>query len=154
MWLGTEWIATLKYDMECDSLQWITLGCKGTEWIAMWSFCYETWWEMIPFFNVNYQNVDWELEALEIFCRTHCAAVEGPAYRNGQIWPVAGDGKSGRWGGTVSEGERSNCDLDRKTFLYSDLLNLCLRQKFNITEFFPDRIVFFDDNNSRYKVIG
>ena len=42
------------------------------------------------------EDVDRALEAFEIVYRTHGAAVEGLAYRNGHSWPVVGDGKSGR----------------------------------------------------------
>ena len=67
---------------------------------------------------------------------------------------MVGDGKSGRWGGARSKGEVHECDLDRKMLLHSDLLNMCLKRKHNITEFFPDKIMFFGDKNSRYKIMG
>ena len=39
-------------------------------------------------------------------------------------------------------------------FLYSDMLNLFLKQKREITEFFPYTTVIFDENNSPYEVMG
>ena len=42
------------------------------------------------------------------------------------------------------KGKGSECDLERKMFLHSDLLNLCLKRKRDITELFPDTIAFFD----------
>ena len=32
----------------------------------------------------------------------------------------------------------------KKMFLHSDLLKLCLKKKWNINEFFPDTTVFYD----------
>ena len=63
------------------------------------------------------------------------------------------DGKSGRWGGARSKSELRECNLDRKMFLHSDMLKLYLKQKFNITEFFLDMILFFDENNLHYEVM-
>ena len=39
-------------------------------------------------------------------------------------------------------------------FLHSDMLELCLKQKHDITKFLPGTIVFLDDKRSRYKVMG
>ena len=94
------------------------------------------------------------LEALDIVYHAHGMNVEGLADWNGKIRPVVGDGKSGRWGGARSKGEGRECVLDRKMLLHSDILNLCLKQKRNITEFFPDTIVFSDKNNFRCKAMG
>ena len=55
--------------------------------------------------------------------------------------------KSGRWVGARSKGKGCECDIDRNMFFHSDLLNLCLKQKNNITELLSDTIMFFDDKN-------
>ena len=57
------------------------------------------------------------------------------------------DGKSGRWEGAQSKGVGHECDLDRKMFLYSDLLKFCLKQNQDITKLFPDNVLFLDENN-------
>ena len=59
-----------------------------------------------------------------------------------------------RWGGTRSKGEGRECGFDRIIFLHSDLLKFFLKQKYNITKFSPDTIVFIDENNSRHKLMG
>ena len=94
------------------------------------------------------------MDALKIFYCAHCAAVEGLSDRNGHRQRVMGDGKSGRWGGAQSNGERCECDLDLKMFLHSDLLKLCLKRNLEITNFFPDTIVFLDENNYHYELMG
>ena len=88
-----------------------------------------------------------------VYC-AHGMAVDGLADWNGHRLPVVGDGESGRWGGARSKGEGRECVLGRKMLLHSDILNLCLKQKRNITEFFPDTIAFSDKNNFRYKEMG
>ena len=67
---------------------------------------------------------------------------------------MVGDGKSGRWGGALSKGEGRKCKIDQKMFLYSNLLKLCLKRNQDITKFFQDTIVFLDEKNLRYKVMG
>ena len=57
--------------------------------------------------------------------------------------------KSGRWVGARSKGGGHKCDFDWKILLHSDLFNLGLRQKYDITKLFLDVIVFLDDNKLR-----
>ena len=61
--------------------------------------------------------------------------------------------KSGSWGGVQSKGEADEANFYQEMFLYSDLLKVCLKEKHNITKFF-NMIMFLDENNSRYKVMG
>ena len=84
------------------------------------------------------QDVDLALKALEVVYLANGAAVEGLANRNVHIWKVVGEGKSISWGGARTKGKGRECKLTKKMFLHSDLLNLCLKKKHNITEFFPD----------------
>ena len=69
-WLGTEWIASWQYAMECDRRQQIRLWHKLAEWIATWRFCYKTWWEIIAFFNNNYQRCWSSIESV-VNCLPH-----------------------------------------------------------------------------------
>ena len=80
----------------------------------------------------NIKYVDWSLEAFKIFYHDNEAAVDILGDRNEHIWPVLGGGKSGRWGGAQSKGEGRCCNIDKKHFLHSDLLKLCLKKKHNI----------------------
>ena len=75
-------------------------------------------------------------------------------------WQIRMDTDNGWWvmrkvgdGEVRSKGEGRKCDLDQKMFLHSDLLKLCLKQNGDITKFFPDTIVFLDENNSHYKAV-
>ena len=90
------------------------------------------------------QDVDLALKALEIFYRANGAAVEGLADRNVHRRKVLGEGKSVSWGGSRTKGKGRECELTKQMFLHSDLLNLCLKKKHNISEFFPDTTVFYD----------
>ena len=47
---------------------------------------------------------------------------------------------------------REVSEILTKMFLPSDLLKLFLKRKCNITEFFTDTTVFFDDRNLHYEV--
>ena len=67
------------------------------------------------------------MEALETVYCAHGMAVGGLADWNGHRLPVVGDGESGRWGGARSKGEGRKCKFDRKMFLHSYLLELCLK---------------------------
>ena len=95
--------------------------------------------------------VDQALESLEIVYRVHAVAVEGLADQNGHIQHVVGDGKGGRWEVAWSKCEGCEWNIERNMFLRSDLLKLYLNQKRNITEYFPDVIMFLDEKNSRYE---
>ena len=82
------------------------------------------------------EEVDLELKAQ--------AAVEGLADRNGHIQKVVGEGKSVSWGGAWTKGKGNECKITKYMFLHSDLLKQCLKKKHNITEFFQDTTVFYD----------
>ena len=88
------------------------------------------------------QDVDLALKVLEIVYRANGAAVEGLASRNGDRQKVVGEGKSVSWGGARTKGKGREYKLTKKMFLHSDLLNLCLKKKHNISEFLPDTTVF------------
>ena len=82
------------------------------------------------------------MKALEIVYRANGDAVEGLADRNGHRRKVVGEGKSVSWGGARTKGMERDYELTKKMFLHSDLLNLCLKKKHNISEFLPDTTVF------------
>ena len=88
------------------------------------------------------QDVDLALKALEIVYRANGAAVEGLADRNGHRRKVVGEGKSVSWGGARTKGKGRKCKRTKNMFLHSDLLNLCLKKKRKINEFFPDTTVY------------
>ena len=90
------------------------------------------------------QDVDLALKASEIVYYENEASVEGLDDRNGHRRKVVGEGKSVSWGGARTKGKGRECELTKKMFLHSDLLKLCLKKKRNITEFFPDKTVFYD----------
>ena len=90
------------------------------------------------------QDVDLALKALEMVYRENGAAVEGMDDRNGHIQKVVGEGESVSWGGARIKGKGRECELTKKMFLHSDMLKLCLKEKHNIAEFFPDTTVFYD----------
>ena len=90
------------------------------------------------------EDVDLALKALEIVDRANGAAVERLADRNGHIWKVVGEGESVSMGGARTKGKGRECELTKKMFLRIDMLRLCLKKKYNITEFFPDTTVFYD----------
>ena len=88
------------------------------------------------------KDVDLALKVLEIVYRKNGAAVEGIADRNGHICKEVGEGKSVSWGGAQTKGEGRECELTKNIFFHSSLLQLCLKKKQKITEFFPDTTVF------------
>ena len=55
---------------------------------------------------------------------------------------MVGEGGSGSWGGARTKGEVHECELTKNMFFHSDLLQMCLKKKRKITEFFPDTTVF------------
>ena len=83
------------------------------------------------------EDVDLALKTSEIFYRKNGAAVEGLADRNGHISKEVGEGESVSWGGARTKGEGRECELTKNMFIHNDLLQLCLKKKHNITEFFP-----------------
>ena len=90
--------------------------------------------------------IDYEdplLKASEIAYRENGAAVEGLADINGHVFKEEGEGKSVSWGGAQTKGEGRECELTRNLVFHSDLLQLCLKKKQKITEFFPDTTVFY-----------
>ena len=54
---------------------------------------------------------------------------------------VVGEGESGSWGGAQTKGELHECKLTKNTFFQSYYLQLCMKKKRKITEFFFDTIV-------------
>ena len=90
------------------------------------------------------QDVDLALKVLENFYCAHGDSVEGLADRNGHRRKVVGEGKSVSWGGAGTKGKGREWELTKKMFLHSDLLNLFLKKKHNISEFFPDTTGFYD----------
>ena len=90
------------------------------------------------------QDVDLALMALEIVYRANGDTVEGLADSNGHRRKVVGEGKSVSWEGARTKGKGRECKLTKKMFLHSDLLKLCLKEKRNINELFPDTTVFYN----------
>ena len=90
------------------------------------------------------EDVDLALKALGIFYRKNGASVEGLADRNGHRRKVVGEGKSVSWGGARTKGKGRECERNKKMFLHSDLLKLCLKKKRKINELLPDTTVFYD----------
>ena len=90
------------------------------------------------------EDVDLALKTLEIVYRKNGAAVEGLLDRNGHRSIEVGDGENVSWGGTKTKGEVRECEPTKKMFFNNDLLQLCLKKKRKITEFFPETIVFYD----------
>ena len=88
------------------------------------------------------EYADMALEALEIVCCEIGDAVEGLADRNVQIQKLLVEGKSVSWGGARIKGEKREFELTKNMFLHGDLLKLCLRKKYNITELFSDITMF------------
>ena len=84
------------------------------------------------------------MKVLEIFYCANGATVDVMADRNGHRRKVVGEGKSVNWGGARTKGKERECELTKNTFLHSDLLKLCLKEKQKINEFFPDT-TFFND---------
>ena len=74
------------------------------------------------------QDVDLALKALETVYRANGAAVEGLADRNGHRRNEVGEGKRVSWGGARTKGEGRKCELTKKMFFHSDLLQLCQKK--------------------------
>ena len=51
---------------------------------------------------------------------------------------VVGEGESGSWRGARTKGEVNECKITKNMLFQSDFLQLCLKKKRNITEFFPE----------------
>ena len=90
------------------------------------------------------QDVDLALKVLENLYSANGASVEELADRNGHRQKFVGEGKSVSWGGAQTKGKERECKSTKNMFLNSDLLKLCLKKKHNITEFFPDTTIFYD----------
>ena len=90
------------------------------------------------------KDVDLVLKALEIFYHANGAAGEGLTDRNGHRRKELGKGKRVSWGGARTKGVGRECELTKKMFFHNYFLQLCLKKKRNITEFFPDTTVFYD----------
>ena len=65
---------------------------------------------------------------------------------------VVGEDKSVSWGGAKTKGEVHECEITKNMLSQSDFLQLCLKKKRKITEFFPDTTVFYY-TKSRCKLI-
>ena len=87
------------------------------------------------------QDVDRSLEVLKIVIRKNGAAVEGLTDRNGHRRKEVGEGESVSWVGARKKGEVCECELAKIMFFHSGLLQLCLKKKRKIAEFFPDTYV-------------
>ena len=90
------------------------------------------------------EDVDLALKVLEIVYRENGAAVEGIADRNGHRNKEVVKGVNVSWGGTRTKGEGHECELTKTIFFHIDLLKLCHKKKWKITEFFPETTVFND----------
>ena len=90
------------------------------------------------------KDVDMALKALEIVYRANGVAVEGLADRNGHRCKEVGEGKSVSLGGARTKGEGCECELTKNILFHSDLLKLCHKKKWKITEFFPGSTVFYN----------
>ena len=83
------------------------------------------------------------LEVLLIVFRENGAAVEGLAGKNGHRSKQVGEGKIVICAGARTKGEGCKYKLAKNMFFHSDLLQLCLKKKCKITNFFPDTTVLF-----------
>ena len=105
-----------------------------------------------PFSARIIQDVDLALKALGVVYRENGDTVEGLEDRIGHRRKEVGEEKSVIWGGAKTKGEGRECELTKKMFFQNDLLQLCLKKKQNITEFFPDTTVF-NDKKLCYKLM-
>ena len=78
------------------------------------------------------------MKTLEIVYLANGAAVEGLVDRNGHRRKVVGEGENVSWVGARTKGKGRECELTKKIFLHSAMLKLCLKEKHNICEFFPE----------------
>ena len=90
------------------------------------------------------EDVDLTLKVLEIVYHENGAAVEGLADINGQRRKEVGEGKSVNWVVALTKCDGRKYKLTKKMFFHNDLLQLCLKKKWKITELFPDTTVFYD----------
>ena len=88
------------------------------------------------------EDFDRALEALLMVFRVNGAAVEGVVDRNYHRRKEVDEGGSVIYGSARTKGEVRECKLTKKMFFHSDLLQLCMKKKRNITEFFPDTTIF------------
>ena len=96
-----------------------------------------------PFSARIIQDVHLALKALEIVHRANGSAVEGLEDRNSHRRKELGEGKHVSWGGVRTKGKGRECKLITNMFFHSDLLQLCLKKKWKINEFFPDTTFFY-----------
>ena len=90
------------------------------------------------------EDVDLALKVLKIVYRANGAAVEGLADRSGHRRKEVGEVGSVSWGGARIKGGVREYKLTKKMFFRTDLLQLYLKKKRKITEFFSDTTVFYD----------
>ena len=60
---------------------------------------------------------------------------------------VVGEGEIFSWGGAQTKGGVRECELTKNMFCHSDVLQLFLKKKLRITDFFPDTTVFMIKNS-------
>ena len=96
-----------------------------------------------PYSAIIIEDVDRALEALLIVFFANGAAVERITDKNGHRRNKVGEGKSVSWGGAQTKGEGRKCNTTKNMFFHSDLLQLCMKKKRKITEFFPDTNIFY-----------
>ena len=89
------------------------------------------------------EDVDLSLKVFEIVYRSNGAAIEGLDDRNGHRRKLVGEGGSVSCGGEWTKGKGRECELTKHIFLRIDILKFCLKEKHNITEFFPDTTFFY-----------
>ena len=87
-------------------------------------------------------EIDLALKSLEIVYHVNGAAVEGIADRNRHRRKEVGEGGSVSWGGARTKGVGRECELTKNMFFHNYFLQLCLKKKNKITEFFSDTTVF------------
>ena len=90
------------------------------------------------------EDVDLVLKSLGIVYYINGSSVEGLSDRNVHRQKVVGEGESVSWGVARTKGKGREWKITKNTFLHSDLLKLCLKEKHNITDFFPDTNVFYN----------
>ena len=95
----------------------------------------------------------WTYKQNKIVYRENGATVEGLVDRNGHRRKVVDEVTSVSWEGARNKGKGRECKLTKNMFLHSDLLKLCLKKKWKISEIFPDKTVFLRLENSRCELM-
>ena len=90
------------------------------------------------------QYVDLALKVLEIVYYKNRAAVEGIADQNRRKMKESDEGKRVGWRGAHTKGKGCQCELIKNMFFQNYLLQLCLKKKRKIIDFFPDTNLFYN----------